>query len=216
MCYNLCVNQEVFNLNKATKYLSSLIEVDLQQQIVKNDTATLVLTGGNSIAHFFPELQKIQVLWCKVTLMLSDDRLVSVNDPASNESLIRFFLNDKEIEKNIKYISIKARFLENREEQHYDISAKLKQAVVVLSMGQDGHIASLFDYNDLLGETSLKYVLRPDFKRITLSYNTILSAYKIYIIIYGNRKIDFFKKTNINNFYLKDLFLRAEIILIKD
>lgn len=216
MLNNFWSKYKIFSLEEAKKYLSSQIEIDLQQQILRSNSAALVLPGGKSIVHFFSMLQQIQVPWNKITLMLSDDRLVAANDLESNEKLIKkHFLNKQEIKENITYISIKERFLE-KWENYYDIVTNLKKAIIILSMGQDGHVASLFAINDLSGEVGLKYISGADFKRVTLSYKAILSTYKIYIIVHGNKKIDFLKKTNINNFYLKELFILAEIILIKD
>lgn len=199
-------NLTICNLAQARDHLASGIEAWINQQ---GGRAGFVLTGGKSIAAFFDAFQKMGVDWERVSLFLSDDRLVSDTDPASNEKQLKeLFLNEPKIGGSANYISIK-----NEQEPSREL---LPSTVAVLSMGSDGHVASLFSAADLEAGSCLTYISRPDYERVSLSYAALRAIGKTYIIVYGAQKIDFFRKINMDEFYLKDLFSSSEIILVSE
>lgn len=198
---------EPYSLSDACVYLSSAVAVWLRQRIEQEGHAGLVLTGGKSITNFFDAFKEIDLDWGWVSLFLSDDRIVPDLHPASNETQLKeLFLNKPEIGGRARYISIK-----NAERPDEDI---LKATVAILSMGADGHVASLFCTDDLQGYSCLTYVSRPDYDRVSLSYAALNAIGKKYIIVYGDQKIDFFRKINMDEFYLRELFLSSEIVLV--
>lgn len=211
------LSYKTYSLHEACKYIAFNIQVRLQDQISRYNQAGLVLTGGSSIVNFLPEIQGIHIPWDKVTVFLSDDRLVDINDPASNERLLKVqFFNKKSMTEQTNFLSIRNIFLAEWENEYQKLSGILTHSVVVLSMGVDGHVASLFNLGDLQGESCLTYVTRVDFNRVSLSYKALLSASKVYLIVYGAQKIDFFEKLDVSKFYLRELFELSEVILVKD
>jgi len=218
MLNNLQNKTNTFSLNSARQYISLCVEADLQELIKKNGHATLILTGGKSIVHFFSSIQKINISWVKIALILSDDRIVSSCNFNSNEKLINEkFLNKDVIKKNIDYFSIKEIFFNEAAEQYNKFSCALKNSIAILSMGLDGHVASLFTKDDVSDNRAfLKLISRPDYDRISLSYQSLLRVKKTYIIVYGKKKIDYLNRLNIGQFYLKDLVLRSIMIFVDD
>lgn len=201
-------NPVLYDLSQARDYLGSGVSDWIWQHIKQSGHAGFMLTGGKSIACFFDSFKNMDVNWGQVSIFLSDDRLVSDTDPASNEKQLKdLFLNEPPIKDRASYISIK-----NAEEPSSEI---LESTVAILSMGADGHVASLFSPDDLQGPGCLTYVSRPDYQRVSLSYAALQAIGKVYIVVYGEQKIDFFKKINMDEFYLRDLFLSSEIVLVK-
>jgi 6-phosphogluconolactonase len=208
MPHNSDPNRGIYDLVQACDYLSSGVEGWINQHTQQNGHAGFVLTGGKSITGFFDAFKKMDVNWGQVSLFLSDDRLVPDTDPASNEKQLKeMFLNEPKIGSQARYLSIK-----NSQEPTQDI---LESSVAILSMGLDGHVASLFSTDDLQGAGYLTYVSRPDYERVSLSYETLKGIGKKYIVVYGDQKIDFFRKINMHEFYLRDLFLSSEVVLVK-
>lgn len=208
MSHNLRHSPIFDDLSQARDYLSSGIGAWLAQKIEQDGQAGLVLTGGRSIVGFFDSFKKMKLDWEHVHIFLSDDRLVPEMHPASNEKQLKdLFLTEPGIQDRAHYISIK-----NADEPTQEV---LKSTVAVLSMGEDGHVASLFSQDDLQEDSCLTYVSRPDFKRVSLSYGALKAIGKVYIIVYGEQKIDFFRKINMDEFYLRDLFSSSEIVLVR-
>ena len=72
---------------------------------------------------------------------------------------------------------------------------KIKFDVILLGMGNDGHIASIFQ-NDLNLKSNkiTRPVLREDFKRVTLNIKIINNAKNIYLWLNSKKKFDIYKK----------------------
>lgn len=203
------LDSELYDVPRACSYLSSAVMRGLERGLAQDGYASLVLTGGESITHFFKAFRQMDLDWSRINVFLTDDRMVSDSHPASNEAqLRRLFLDTSEIGARPRYLSIK-----NGEEPLYET---LSSAIAVLSMGGDGHVASLFTPADLQGSGCLAYIARPDYDRVSLSYKTLQAIGKKYIIVYGTQKIEFLGKINMDDFYLGELFLSSEIIQVKE
>lgn len=204
------------SLETAQLYLSHSVESDLREIVKTTGFGTLVLTGGKSIQNFLPHLQKIEAPWDKLTLLLSDDRLVSSTMPDSNECMLKEkFLNENFSGNHPRYQSIKEAHLKDSQGLYQSIEDSLKHSVVILSMGADGHLASLFSTKDIISnEGILIKVTRPDFNRISLSYKALLMARRTYIIVYGQEKVDYFKRLDLHTYYLKELLTQSNVILV--
>ena len=167
---------EDLNLN-IFKEILSLMEV--------NKSPHLILSGGNSPRHLFKIISQNKKYFKKATFLMSDERIVDVEDPNSNEGeFIRFSniskynlisLHDREITQKLKNIS------------SYDIA--------ILGMGGDGHFASIFPdcINTSEALNSKKNVVsfedaHLNFSRKSLSLNEILKSKKIILIASSKTK----------------------------
>ncbi len=109
--------------------------------------ATLVVPGGSTPRHYLPALAKCELPWDRITVTLSDERWVDVDDEQSNERLVKQHL--------MNHLSEKTRFI-GLKTQHTDPSAAIETlhqrliglplppSLTLLGLGEDGHIASLF------------------------------------------------------------------------
>jgi 6-phosphogluconolactonase len=109
-------------------------------------SASLVVTGGRSPGAVYDALSAAPLDWSKVSVTLSDERFVDTTSPDSNERLVR--------ERLLQGRAARAQFLSLRgaAETSEVAAAEASEAlrawptfeVVLLGMGEDGHVASLF------------------------------------------------------------------------
>jgi 6-phosphogluconolactonase len=123
------------------------IQVDLAEAMAARDTASLVVPGGTTPAALFEVLSRESLDWSRVWITLSDERWVEASSESSNEYLVR----NKLLTNN----AATARFVGLKNpapspEAGVDWAWRALTRVprpydaVVLGMGTDGHIASLF------------------------------------------------------------------------
>ena len=162
----------------------------LSTAIAARGTASLVATGGRSPGPVYDRLAPADVDWPLVTVTLSDDRCVGEEHADSNARLVRGRL--------LQGPAAAARFLPLwPAPDPAALQALIPFDVVMLGMGEDGHIASL-----LPGDPGLEDALttadllrdvpeglgRPPLARVTLTLSAILSARAIFLLINGEAK----------------------------
>lgn len=175
-------------INKKFKSLQDLnlrIFEEILSLVEVKKTSRLILSGGNSPRYLFRSISQNKKYFNEATFLMSDERIVDIEDPHSNEGeFIRLSnisnnnlisLRDKEIIQKLNNIS------------SYEIA--------ILGMGEDGHFASIFP--DCINTSSAlnsqdKIVAfedkHLDYPRISLSLNEILKAEKIILIASSKRK----------------------------
>lgn len=195
------------SLNDAQLFLKSSIEKNLQEQVEKFGEGLLILPGGNSIKSFYKSLADMKVDWNRIWITLSDERLVPLNSDMSNEKQLKdLFLSRLDFYNYLPIIEL-------------DLKKKLEKypPITVLSMGKDGHIASLFpdevEYWDSC-EDIIYYTKFQTPNRVSLTKRTISLSSKIFILILGERKLSVFIDDNKKIFKAKWLKSLAENSII--
>lgn len=135
------------SLSEAISFVCSTVQLSLQRDIKEKGQASLILTGGQTVRPFLEALKTLDIPWEKVWVMLSDERWVPVTDEMSNERQLReLFLNH--LKSLPRYVSLKTNHASpveailHLESRITDIPRPLSCGL--LSIGDDGHIASLF------------------------------------------------------------------------
>lgn len=175
--------------------------VSLAAGLAERGRASLVATGGRSPAPVYDRLSLGLLDWAKVDVTLSDERFVPPDDPASNERLVR--------ERLLVAKAAPAHFVPlYRAVETPEAAARAAEAevralapfdVVMLGMGEDGHIASLIPGDpelgqgmDPAGERFLRPVPSglgsPPVPRITLTLSALLQARLTLVLISGEAK----------------------------
>jgi 6-phosphogluconolactonase len=163
--------------------------------------ASLIATGGRSPHGTYDRLAQSALDWSRVTVSLSDDRFVPPDDPASNEKLVRERLLTGRAAnarfQPLRYDTASPQASADLAEPHLAVLAPYD--MLLLGMGEDGHIASLIpgdpDLDKTLDPTGLCFVAgvpaglgSPPVARVTLTLKALLTARQILVLIAGERK----------------------------
>ncbi len=167
--------------------IASAIARQLEDAIVLHGRASLVVCGGSSPLGVFAWLAQADINWAAVTITLADDRQVAADSPHSNIRLVREnLLIDK---------AAKAEFM-----PLCDVPADklMPFDVVLLGMGPDGHIASLFpDMMDNADAFSLRappQILSlgakgdPLLARISMNLSMLTNCHALLLLVKGAHK----------------------------
>jgi 6-phosphogluconolactonase len=161
----------------------------------------IVVTGGSSPGPVFDRLAATDLGWGRVTVTLSDDRFVAPTSPDSNERLVR--------ERLLKGHAAAAPFVrlkgdgatpaDDARAAEPAIRALTPFDAVLLGMGPEGHIASLFAANadtdqwlapdcerSVVGVSSAGW--SPFIPRITLTGRALFDAKLILLLVSGDDK----------------------------
>ena len=169
----------------------------LREAIRDREKASLVVPGGKTPRPFFRALHDKKLNWGKVYITLTDERWVATNVSESNEKLVR----EELLHPESHFIGLKNSAL-NPEMgkdicQHALASMPRPFDVVVLGMGKDGHIASLF--SDV---AFAKTILSPNHPlscvairsrsarepRVSLTLSKLLQSRNIFLCVTGAEK----------------------------
>jgi 6-phosphogluconolactonase len=163
---------------------------------------TLIVTGGTSPGAVYDRLSAMDLDWASTTVTLTDDRWVASDSPDSNERLVR--------DRLLTGRAAGARFLplkgaEDTPEADAlavepSLAALPTADAVLLGMGEDGHIASLFptdpDLAARLDPDGARLCvgvamagLAPFIPRITLTVAALLRARLLVLLITGLAKL---------------------------
>ncbi len=199
-------NCQFQSLKQAGFFLKQQIEQDLQRQIKLHDHAVLILPGGNSIKLFFPYLTSLDVPWNKITIGLSDERCVPLDHKMSNEKQLRECFLD--LLPDYNYCPLNQQLITKIQEF---------PPVTVLSMGEDGHLASLFpeeyeEWKDMIIGVYKTKNKSPD--RVSLSEIALMCSQVIYILAVGKDKNHFLDEITKSSFCLNSIYKNSYLIRV--
>lgn len=174
----------------------------LKSALAERGAASLVGTGGRSPAPVYDLLaQARDVDWARVGVTLSDDRFVPVSSPDSNERLVRErLLTDAAAKAVFTPISTAAENVEAAAEKvEVGVRALAPYDVMLLGMGEDGHVASLIPGSPVLDlgmdPAGTRFCLgipagvgSPPIARVTMTMPALLQARLILVLISGEKK----------------------------
>jgi len=164
----------------------------LEAALRDRGSASLVGTGGRSPGPVYDRLARADLDWGNVSVTLSDERCVDAGTPDSNSRLVR--------DRLLQGPAAAANFLPlwPPEPETLEAIAALRPFdVVMLGMGEDGHIASLIPGDpglvDALATDDLTRAVPaglgdPPIARITLTLRAILDSRAIFLLIAGEAK----------------------------
>ena len=178
------------------------LKKDISISKKKNERFSFVLTGGKSPVKLYKKLAKSKIDWSSVDLFWGDERHVSNKSKNSNYKLAYdTFIKKIKIKKSNLYRIDTNNNLNNSAQKYkrkiinYFKNNKNFFDCVLLGMGEDGHIASIFPNSKLIKEKFVvKAVKRKDFNRITLSLNIINKSKKIILWLNSKFKSKIFDK----------------------
>ena len=198
------------SVDNVIKSLSSVIIKNVNKAGVRNEVHHIVFPGGSSILPLLRSLckQRKQFPTRFLHVWVLDERCVPLNDTKSNFKL----LSDKLFSclhlpyQNIHKMPVghgdklcKTQAAENYAQEIKDWIPSIKFDMIILGVGQDGHIASLFPKDDE-SLTSSKFVVVSESgpkvgisKRMSMTFKVINSAKVISVIATGEKKMEIVK-----------------------
>ena len=164
-----------------------------KKSIFEKDCFSIVLTGGQSVLSLYKILSKADSNWDKWHIYIGDERFLPAGHKDRNDQIINeIWLDNSPIpKKNIHFIKAELGLLQARVEYENMLKGVDKFDIVLLSMGEDGHIASLFP-NHVYPEEQMVVVEqdspKPPKERISMSYQQLNIAQYIFKLIIGESK----------------------------
>jgi len=164
-----------------------------KKSIFEKDCFSIVLTGGQSVLSLYKILSKADSNWDKWHIYIGDERFLPAGHKDRNDQIINeiWLYNSPIPKKNIHFIKAELGLLEARVEYENTLKKNDKFDVVLLSMGEDGHIASLFP-NHVYPEEQMVVVEqdspKPPKERVSMSYQQLNKAHYVFKLIIGESK----------------------------
>jgi 6-phosphogluconolactonase len=157
---------------------------------------SIVLTGGSAPAGAYRRAAELEPDWSRVTLWWGDERCVPPDDERSNFRLAKETLLDLLGTPPAAVHRIRG------EAPPADAAAELDAALagvtldfLLLGLGPDGHMASLFPGSPQLDVTDRRAIdgpagLEPWVHRVTMTVPTIQAAKRVVFLVTGETKAD--------------------------
>jgi 6-phosphogluconolactonase len=157
---------------------------------------SIVLTGGSSVGEAYERAAALQPDWGRVTLWWGDDRCVPPDDERSNFRLAKETLLDRLETPPREVHRIRGELPPAEAADELDAALEgVELDLLLLGLGSDGHMASLFPGSPQLAvldrrATSGPPGLEPFVDRVTMTLPEIQSARRIIFLVLGEDKAD--------------------------
>ncbi|WP_175418453.1 6-phosphogluconolactonase [Marinitoga sp. 1138] len=197
---------EYENINEMSFETAKTVFNFYDYYIRKQGYFSLVLAGGNTPKLLYQILASeynLKINWNDVYIFFGDERYVDKENEYSNykmafetliskidippKNIFRIRTEIEPIEKCVEdYENQILKFFEKKDK---DVSFDL----ILLGMGNDGHVASIFPDIEISNNKYIDYVIpknaNPLVPRITFTYNTINNSKNVVFLISGKEKI---------------------------
>jgi 6-phosphogluconolactonase len=156
---------------------------------------TIVLTGGSSVGRAYEQAAVLEPDWGNASVWWGDERCVPPDDPRSNYLLAKRTLLDR-LDEQPDVHRIRGELDPADASGEYDRAlAGVALDFLLLGLGPDGHVASLFPGSPQLDErerlvTSGPAGLEPFVDRVTMTLPALLSARRIVFLVTGADKAE--------------------------
>ncbi len=184
------------SLAQASAALAARVVADLEQALTLRGEASLALPGGSSPGELLRLLGARSLEWRHVQVTLTDERWVPPAHPRSNAGQLERLMLARARPARMFPLwraGLDPAAAADRLEAESD-ALPWPLDVVVLGMGEDGHVASLFPGDEAgFAAVGRRFVAveGPDGEpRVSLTAGAIADARAVYLLLAGARKLD--------------------------
>jgi 6-phosphogluconolactonase len=175
--------------------LAAVAAAAIAEALARPGPVSFVAAGGSTPGATYDRLAAMDLDWSRVTVTLGDERWVDPAAPESNARLVRVRLLAGHAAA-ARFVALKGRGATPEEDAlavEPRIAVMLPFDAVLLGMGEDGHVASLFPGDPEPGPKRLcvgvaMSGLAPFVPRLTLTLAALLRARQIFLLITGEAK----------------------------
>ena len=162
--------------------------------VLRGGAQTLVLAGGTTPKRCYELLAELDVQWGRVTVLFGDERCVPPDHPDSNYRMVKESLLDRVAPATVYRMPAELGPDEGADAYAEVVANVAPLDLVLLGVGEDGHVASLFPGHPLLRASGLTAGIRdspkPPPERVTLTLEAIRDAGRVLILATGAGKAD--------------------------
>lgn len=177
--------------------ISAMAEISVRER----QAFHFVVTGGRSVTKIYDQLVTVPNCWRKWHIYLSDERCLPVGHIERNDEMLRKHFGAKIPLPMSQWNMIPAEFgLVEGVAAYRDVIARAPRFdLVMLSLGEDGHLASVFQNAHCNGDEDIVAVTnspKPPAERISLTLDRIGESREIIILAVGSAKRRALKEIN--------------------
>ena len=161
---------------------------------LRDGARTLVLAGGTTPKRCYELLAELNVEWGRVAVLFGDERCVPPGDPESNYRMAKEALLDRAMPATVYRIPAELGPDEGADEYAEVVANAAPLDFVLLGVGEDGHVGSLFPGHAALQADGLTVGVhdspKPPPERVTLTLEAFRDAGRVLILATGKGKAD--------------------------
>lgn len=205
---------QIIEFSNKDEWIEAIMEKLLD--VVAYDSELLIgLAGGNTPKEIYQRLGMSifdQNTWEKLNFVTIDERDVPINNKASNYGMIKSYLSQAKIyyfETSVEDKSLVVKRMDRNLRLHKQ--GKYFFDLVILGMGEDGHVASIFPgynqkkfKNEKFLSTYTKVPGNEFENRFSLTFSALNSSKEAMLLVSGKEKINMLKLMKKGDYQLHD------------
>jgi 6-phosphogluconolactonase len=172
-----------------------LINDNINSILAEQGQCSVMLTGGRSAAQFYKAWRNLPTFqqMTGVSFYFGDERCVPPGHPESNYGMVMqaLFQNGVPVGCSVFRMEADAINLEAAAQRYADLLPDSVD-VLLLGVGEDGHVASLFPNHVALQERRRRVIPitgpKPPFERLTITPPVITKARSVFVLATGSAK----------------------------
>jgi 6-phosphogluconolactonase len=180
--------------------LAAIFQADHRGALARRGSFAVALPGGSVATAFFPRLACLPLAWSRTDFFWGDERALPPSDPESNFGLARsLWLEPAQVPpERIHRMPADAPDLEKAAAAYGDelagaLGVPPRLDLVLLGVGPDGHVCSLFPNHPLLREerrwvAPILDAPKPPARRLTLTLPVLAAADRVVLVALGESK----------------------------